>query len=433
MSFLIISGTFVPLILFTEKMKSKILKILFSILVVISCSKDSDEVSYQVNTQTNQSSNTSSSSSSDTSTDSSSTSGSTSTDSSSTSGSTSTDSSSQNDNFDRSSILINYSENIIIPRYNAFKVSMDNLKNTIDTFITSPTVENYDLVQLNWTEAYKKWQYVEVFNIGKAEQIMFNLTMNTFPVSKERIDSNIENEKTDLTNPNDWAAQGFPAIDYMLHGIADNKESVIEIYNSNTKYSGYLNTLVSTMSSNTDIVVEDWETYKDSFNSSYENNATSAFNMMVNDFVFYFEKGLRTNKIGIPAGRFSSQPLPDRIEAYYFSKNGFGNISKALALESRNGAEELFLGKDSSGNEGASYKTYLDYLETDIGSSVQTKLLSAKDAINALDDNFLDQINNNNTLMLVAFDALQTIVVNLKTDMLSNFNVAVDYTDADGD
>ncbi|MDA9749684.1 imelysin family protein [Flavobacteriaceae bacterium] len=414
-------------------MKSKILKILFSILVVISCSKDSDEVSYQVNTQTNQSSNTSSSSSSNTSTDSSSTSGSTSTDSSSTSGSTSTDSSSQNDNFDRSSILINYSENIIIPRYNTFKVSMDNLKNTIDTFITSPTLENYDLVQLNWIEAYKKWQYIEVFNIGKAEQIMFNLTMNTFPLSKERIDSNIENEKTDLTNPNDWAAQGFPAIDYMLHGIADNKESVIEIYNSNTKYSGYLNTLVSTMSANTDIVVEDWETYKDSFNSSYENNATSAFNMMVNDFVFYFEKGLRTNKIGIPAGRFSSQPLPDRIEAYYFSKNGFGNISKVLALESRNGAEELFLGKDSSGNEGASYKTYLDYLETDIGSSVQTKLLSAKDAINALDDNFLDQINNNNTLMLVAFDALQTIVVNLKTDMLSNFNVAVDYTDADGD
>ena len=59
--------------------------------------------------------------------------------------------------------------------------------------------------------------------------------------------------------------------------------------------------------------------------------------------------------------------------------------------------------------------------------------MSAKDAINALDYNFLDQINNNNTLMLVAFDALQTIVVNLKTDMLSNFNVAVDYTDADGD
>ena len=163
-------------------MKYKTLKILFSILVIISCSKDSDEVSYQLSSN------------------SSSTAGSTSTSSSTTAGSTSTGSSSQNDNFDRSSILINYSENIIIPRYNTFKISMDNLKNSIDTFTSSPTIENYNLVQLNWTEAYKKWQYVEVFNIGKAEEIMFNLTMNTFPVSKERIDSNIENEKTDLTN-----------------------------------------------------------------------------------------------------------------------------------------------------------------------------------------------------------------------------------------
>ena len=165
-------------------MKYKTLKILFSILVIISCSKDSDEVSYELSSETNQSTNTSS----NTSTSSSSTAGSSSTSSSSTAGSSSTSSSSQNDNFDRGSILINYSENIIIPRYNTFKISMDNLKNSIDTFTSSPTIENYDLVQLNWTEAYKKWQYVEVFNIGKAEEIMFNLTMNAFPVSKERID-----------------------------------------------------------------------------------------------------------------------------------------------------------------------------------------------------------------------------------------------------
>ena len=35
--------------------------------------------------------------------------------------------------------------------------------------------------------------------------------------------------------------------------------------------------------------------------------------------------------------------------------------------------------------------------------------------------------------MLATFDALQSIVINLKTDMLSSFNVAVDYQDADGD
>ena len=105
----------------------------------------------------------------------------------------------------------------------------------------------------------------------------------------------------------------------MLHGIAETKDAVIELYTSNSKYGNYLSTLGSTMNETTNQVINDWSTYKDQFNSSTDNTATSAFNMMVNDFVFYFEKGLRTNKIGIPAGRFSSTPLKDRIEAYYLS------------------------------------------------------------------------------------------------------------------
>jgi uncharacterized iron-regulated protein len=108
------------------------------------------------------------------------------------SGTTSTNTSSQNETFDRGTILSNYSENIIIPRYNIFKSSMDNLKNSIEIFKTSPTSENYDLLQNDWIDAYKKWQYVEMFNISKAEEIMYNLKMNTYPVSKERIDNNID-------------------------------------------------------------------------------------------------------------------------------------------------------------------------------------------------------------------------------------------------
>ncbi|MFL2634153.1 MAG: imelysin family protein [Candidatus Marisimplicoccus sp.] len=408
-------------------MKGKVLKILVSILIIIGCSKDSDEVSYEVNTQVNQPTSTNS----NTTTTSTST-GSASTASTST-GSSSAASTLQSDTFDRGSILVNYSENIIIPRYNTFKLSMDNLKNSIESFSASPTSENYDNLQNNWIDAYKKWQYVEVFNISEAEELMYGLKMNTYPVSKERIDNNIETEKTDLTNPNDWAAQGFPAIDYMLHGIADTKDAVIDLYTSNSKYGSYLLTLGNVMNVSTIQVVDDWSTYKDTFNLSFDNTATSAFNMMVNDFVYYFEKGLRTNKIGIPAGRFSSTPLPDKIEAYYYSKNSFGNLSKTLALEARKGAEDLFLGLNSDGIEGPSYKSYLDYLETDIGSSVKTKLEEATLKIDDLQDNFLTQISENNNLMLVAFDALQTIVVNLKTDMLSNFNIAVDYTDADGD
>jgi len=409
-------------------MKNLYIKLLLAVLIVISCSKDSDEMFDQSSSQVYQ--QTAGSNSSNT-TSTNSSSGTTSTNSS--SGTTSTNSSSQSETFDRGTILLNYSENIIIPRYTIFKSSMDNLKNSIDTFKSTPSSDNFDLLQNNWIDAYKKWQYVEMFNISKAEEIMYNLKMNTYPVSKERIDNNIDTEKTDLSNPNDWSAQGFPGLDYMIHGIAENKDAVIELYSSNSKYGDYLSTLGNLMSDITNSVVEDWNSYKDTFNTSIENTATSAFNMMVNDFVFYFEKGLRTNKIGIPAGRFSSLPLPEKIEAYYYSKNGFGNLSKTLVLEARQAATEFFTGSNSEGIKGPSYSTYLDYLETEIGPTVETKLEEAKVRLDNLQDNFITQIDDNNTLMLLAFDALQTIVVNLKTDMLSNFNIAVDYTDADGD
>ena len=410
MSFFIISGSEIPLIFKFNKMKNLYIKLLLAVLIVISCSKDSDDMFDQSSSQVYQ--QTAGSNSSNT---------------------TSTNSSSQSETFDRGTILLNYSENIIIPRYNTFKLSMDNLKNSIETFKSSPTSESYDLLQNDWIDAYKKWQYIEMFNISKAEEIMYNLKMNTYPVSKERIDNNIDTEKTDLSNPNDWSAQGFPGLDYMMHGIAENKDAVIELYSTNSKYGSYLSTLGNLMSDVTNSVVEDWSSYKDTFNTSIENTATSAFNMMVNDFVFYFEKGLRTNKIGIPAGRFSSLPLPEKIEAYYYSKNGFGNLSKTLVLEARQAATDFFTGSNSEGVRGPSYSTYLDYLETEIGPTVETKLEEAKVRLDILQDNFINQIDNNNTLMLLAFDALQTIVVNLKTDMLSNFNIAVDYTDADGD
>ena len=394
---------------------------------IFSCSKDSSDDNIISQVQSSQTNTTDSSSSSSTSTGST-TSGST-TSGSTTSGSTT----SQTSSYDRGSILVNYADNIIIPRYNDFKNSLDELKTLTDNFAETPSIANYDLLHEKWVESYKKWQYIEMFNIGKAEEIMFYNKVNTYPANSVRINSNIDENKTDLSNPNDWPAQGFPGIDYMIHGIESSKQAIIDKYNSESKYGIYLKTIVNDMSTNTNIVIDDWETYKASFITSIDNTATSSFNMLINDFVFYFEKGLRTNKIGIPAGRWSDTPLPDRVEAYYSSKNSIEDISKILALESRKASEDLFLGRASNGDLGPSYKSYLDYLETDLGSTLVSKLEAAKISLNDLDTNFINQINSNNTKMLLAFDALQTIVVNLKTDMLSNFNIAVDYVDADGD
>ena len=91
-----------------------------------------------------------------------------------------------------------------------------------------------------------------MFNIGKAEEIMFYNKVNTYPASTDRINNNIDENKTDLSNPNDWSAQGFPGIDYMMHGIESTKQAIVDKYNNESKYGVYLKTLVNDMSANTE-------------------------------------------------------------------------------------------------------------------------------------------------------------------------------------
>ncbi len=342
--------------------------------------------------------------------------------------------------FDRSAVLINYADNIILPRLNNFKSSVDYLKESGDAYVDSPDITTYTELHNSWLEAYINWQYVEMFNIGKAEEIMFFSKTNTYPVNEGRIQENINNQKTDLSNPNDWSCQGFPGLDYMIHGIANTENEIINQYIQNPLNGKYLKVVLNELNNNTDLVLDDWNTYRNTFVNSIENTATSAFNMLTNDFVYYFEKGLRTNKIGIPSGVFSNNPLSNKVEAYYSSKNGIEDVSRDLIENALNAVDLVFQGKSSNQSPvGPSFKTYLDFIKAnnvsadDIGSIVVNKIQTANQKILDLNKNFINQVENDNGKMLAAFDALQTIVVNLKTDMLSLFNVAVDYTDADGD
>jgi predicted lipoprotein len=342
--------------------------------------------------------------------------------------------------FDRSEILTNYVDNIIIPRHNDFKSEIDNLKIAVDEFVESPISSTYDNLHNQWLITYKKWQHIEMFNIGKAEEINFLNTINTYPVDELRINENIDSRKFNLTSSNDWSCQGLSGIDYMLHGIDNSKENVILKYSNNSNYGEYLKNLLDIIINNTDQVVNHWSENKNSFVNSSGNSNTSSLNMLTNDFVYYFEKGLRTNKIGIPVGYFSGgNVFPDKVEAYYSSKNSFNDVSKELAKEALIASENLFIGRSSSGSKGPSLKTYLDYIysadvnKNNLSPIILSNFQSANDAINELDKSFINQINSDKPKMLNAFDKLQALVVNMKTDMLSILSIQVDYIDADGD
>ena len=338
--------------------------------------------------------------------------------------------------FDHKEMLTNWVDNIIIPSITNFDNSLEIFKESATTFVNAPTTETLSNLKEAWLSSFLKWQHVEMFDIGLSEEIYYKNRINLYPTNVERIENNISNLNYDLDKPVNFSAQGLNSIDYLLFGIGENEDEIISKFSDeNLNYGKYLTDLVDKMVSLTYKIKSSWsDEYKSSFISSTDNTASSSINKVVNDFIYYFEKGYRANKIGIPAGVFSDKPLPDRVEAYYGK-----NYSKILALEATDAVNYFFNGNYSNDTEskGLSIKDYLDYLETDkeekLSEKINSQLEKIKTKVSELNTNFSEQVNQENLKMLIAYDVIQANVVFLKVDMLQVLNISVDYVDADGD
>ena len=338
--------------------------------------------------------------------------------------------------FDHTEMLTNWVDNIIIPSITNFDNSLEIFKESATTFVNAPTTETLSNLKEAWLSSFLKWQHVEMFDIGLSEEIYYKNRINLYPTNVERIENNISTLNYDLDEPVNFSAQGLNSIDYLLFGIGENEVEIISKFSDeNLNYGKYLTDLVDKMVSLTYEIKSSWsDEYKSSFISSTDNTASSSINKVVNDFIYYFEKGFRANKIGIPAGVFSDKPLPDRVEAYYGK-----NYSKILALEATNAVNYFFNGNYSNDTEskGLSIKDYLDYLEADkeekLSEKINSQLEKIKTKVSELNTNFSEQVSQENLEMLITYDVIQANVVFLKVDMLQVLNISVDYVDADGD
>ena len=352
------------------------------------------------------------------------------------SNSNSSSSDDDSNSFDHKKMLTNWVDNIILPSISNFDNSLLVFKESATTFVNAPTTETLSNLKEAWLSSFLKWQHIEMFDIGLSEEIYYKNRINLYPANIERIEKNITDQNYDLDEPVNFSAQGLNSIDYLLFGIGENEDEIISKFSEeNLNYGKYLADLVDKMILLTSDIKSSWnDEFISTFINSTDNTASSSINKVVNDFIYYFEKGYRANKIGIPAGVFSDKPLPDRVEAYYGQ-----NYSKILALEATYAVNNFFNGNHSNDLDvaGLSVKDYLDYLESDkeekLSDKINSQLEKIKTKVSELNTNFSEQVNQENLKMLIAYDVIQANVVFLKVDMLQVLNISVDYVDADGD
>lgn len=341
-----------------------------------------------------------------------------------------------NDQFDRSSMINHWVDGFIVPGYKSYSEDIDSMHSKCTKFVIDPTAENLEELRKKFQSAYISWQEVSMFEIGKAEELTLRNQTNIYPTNTIRIIDNIESQNYNLSLPSSIDAQGLPAIEYLIYGVGDNDQQIIDLYISSDGYKDYLSTLTQKLNTLSSEVYLDWiNGYRDTFIADDGSSASSSVNRLINDYLFYYERFLRAGKIAIPAGVFSGNPLPNNVEALYSNSSG---SNKSLYLEAFSSFNNFFEGKSEYIGDGPSIAAYLDYIKdltdgADVRNAIDNAIENVYTVSADLDDNLQNQVEQDNSKMLTTYDALQVITVLMKTDMLSTLNISVDYVDADGD
>ena len=344
---------------------------------------------------------------------------------------------------DRKLILTHWADNIIIPSYENFQEVFNAMLVKQQAFTASPNETSLMEFRTAWVNAYLEWQKVELFEFGPTDQYTLRNFFNIYPTDVNGIIANINDPAVSLEVPASYDRQGFPALDYLLNGLGANDATILDAYTTDpdaAKRLAYIDRITSRMHSLLTDVVAAWKgPSRDTFVSKTGLDIGSSMGQAVNAYVLYYERYVRSGKIGIPSGAAigsGGAQYPERVEAFHKR-----DISGPLAKIAHQAAHDFFNGMDiRTKGEGPSLASYLDALGandpgtgTMLSEIIHDQFMVIHSELDQLSPNLYEQIGSNNAEMVDTYAAMQKLVRLLKVDMTSAMSVTITYTDNDGD
>lgn len=342
---------------------------------------------------------------------------------------------------DRKEMLTFWVDEMILPSYANFEKDLLALKISAGEFTNNPTEASLATVRTSWVQAYISWQNVEMYEVGPAEKYTLRSFFNIYPADVSGIENNISSGNANLNLPATYAQQGFPALDFLLNGVAEQKENILSYYLDSEKGAerlDYVTTLVSRMDTLLNQVISDWNgSVKADFINRTGLDIGSSTASVVNAYVLYYERHVRSGKFGIPSGATiasAGTPNPEKVEAYYKK-----DISGKLAKTAQKAFSDFFNGT-ANGKQGISLKSYLNSIDAKdpstgklLSAYIEEQLSIIDNLVGSLSDDYNFQIETDNEAMVKVYQEMQKAVRILKVDMTSAMSITITYTDNDGD
>jgi len=338
--------------------------------------------------------------------------------------------------FNKSGMLSNIGNNIILRQYETLKIKIDSLQFLCTNFNSNPTTTSLNLLRQQFIETYKSYQWASTFEFGQAEIDLFRANLNTFPCDTAQINSNILSGVYDLNTVSNIDAKGFPAIDFLLYRSNQNDNYILSIFNTSANAKAYLSAIIAEIQTKATTVYNAWKSDGGNYVSSFQSNTGSdvggSIGMLVNQLNYDFEI-LKNARIGIPLGKQTlGIPLPEKTEAYY------SGLSIELINEHIQSIENIYLGRSKQGDDGLGLDDYLSHINARYGAgslndAIKSKFNSAKSKLLLIPPVLSQAVVSNPTVVDNAYAELQQLIVLLKVDMPSSLGVLITYQDNDGD
>lgn len=330
--------------------------------------------------------------------------------------------------FDRSAMLTNMADNVIVPELNGLGTDLEALDNSADAFVAAPNASNLNDLKADYIAAYYSFQHCKMYDFGPMMDYAVKSAMNTYPTDTIQIQSNISSGSYNLGTIENVDAIGFPAIDFLLYYQSESQ--VINSFDTAPDAANrrtYLTDITSKMKTEFDLVISGWSNYKADFIANDGNDAASSTSSLFNEFLKDIELA-KNAKIGIPAGQQTGgQTLPSYVEGYYSGQ------SINLAIESIKGLKKAF-----SGDIGLGFDDYVVDVQGMDGTgslahNIQTQFNVVSDALAAIGSPLSEKVDTNPTAVNTAYLELKKLVTYCKTDMSSTLGLLVTFQDNDGD
>lgn len=333
--------------------------------------------------------------------------------------------------YDISPLLVNYADEIIIPRLESFDKQFDECYQEGENFIDNPQLENLIQFRMEYIAVYKLWQTVSAFSFGPGEDVFWVSSFNNFPLNESKVLLDVQDGKMDFSSPDDYN-KGLPLLDFFLYGLSDSEEGILDSFSINNAYGIYTKAVLDDMDKKLDDVIGNWQSYANEFKQKTGTTDGQSINLLVNTLNKDYEY-IKRNKIGIPSGVLSlGFTNPREVESYHSGQ------SLELAKTAIQSSKDLFLGTKFDGTDGEGLEEILRSIGADKnGVSLADVIINqygiALERINAIEETLQESVDDDKQNVIDAYNALSEQVIYLKSDMPSVMCIPITYVDNPSD